>query len=161
MCKGRHFSRAGTITFVKKCLSATVSDAGERNGGDAEVGSYVVLRHSPNNVGTFFEQFFVTLLRSVLYSGQKELLVGMEAIDELFLVTLSQGGITFYKFIEVFSANGCQLRWFYALQREKARSMFIQTVEGSNKIVFKEELEGYVFAFVIEEQPQATAVYKV
>lgn len=44
----------------------SVSDSGQRDRRNAEIGGDVVLRNPPDNVGMFFQQFFVTLLWRIL-----------------------------------------------------------------------------------------------
>ena len=70
--------RKQTITIVKKWRLAAISDAGQRNGSYAKIRSYIMLGHPLNNIGIFLQQFFVSLLRSILDTGQEEMLVKAE-----------------------------------------------------------------------------------
>lgn len=72
--------RKRTITIVKKWSLATVSDAGERNRSNAKIGSYVMLRHSLDDIWIFLQQFFVPLLWCILDTGQEQVLVEAEPL---------------------------------------------------------------------------------
>lgn len=79
-----------TITIVKKWSLAAVSDAGQRNGSNAKIGGYVMLRHPLDDVWIFLQQFFVSLLWCILDTGQEQVLVKAEPFYNFFFIYFPQ-----------------------------------------------------------------------
>lgn len=120
-----------------------------------------MLRNAPDDIGIFAQEFLVSLLWSIPYPGQKQLLIGMETVYQLFFVLLPEQGIMLYEAEEIIPLDDLHFRRFYAFQEEKAGRTFVQTVEGSYKISFEEKLESNVLSLMIEKQSQAATAHQV
>ncbi len=78
-----------------------------------------MLRYPLNDIRIFFEQFFIPLLRSVLYSRQEQLLIGMKTVDEPFFILLSKQGIMLDEVVKIVSFDSLYLCRFDTFQKKR------------------------------------------
>jgi hypothetical protein len=71
--KHTHVQEISPLTIVKKQISDSLADSAERDGSYAKVGCDVVLGNPFDNIGSFLEQFLISLSRRVFEVGEEEL----------------------------------------------------------------------------------------
>jgi len=146
--------RSQTITIVKK--SATVADPAEGNRRDAQVGRDVVLRNPLQYIRALFQQFLIALLRTVFNTGEEELLIKDQPLYHMGFNLFFYGRGLVQDRFKIFPGNLVYDTGLNAFQVEEAGLMGAETFDRGNAFAFKKELEGDVFAVVVEPDPEAT-----
>ena len=70
----------------KEMELTAISNTGQRDGSDTKIGSNVMLRNPLDDIWVFLQQFFVPLLWRILDTGQEQVLIEAEPLDNFLFI---------------------------------------------------------------------------
>lgn len=120
-----------------------------------------MLRNTADYFRILAEEFEITLFRGVTYSGEKQLLVGVETLREEALIKVPGVSIPFEQSPDSLPFHGNEAAPLYALKRKKAGRAVVQAVKRRHRTSREKELERDVPAVIVERKSQTSAAYEI